>query len=144
MDRKSLLLLWVLIALSLPCGAAGGSVSLKNITGKLWRVIEITRVYDPQFQAHVILEAPDRQRVTVIFRGEIARTLVTYDVITLEPKHGTPLAIPEDEIGNFLTPTLVKLGRTRWWQEWAREQGREINKGFRQFFEPKRTGETDI
>ena len=33
-----------------------------RLSRKLWRVIDVTRQYVPQFQAHVILEAPDRER----------------------------------------------------------------------------------
>jgi hypothetical protein len=40
-----------------------------RLSRKLWRVIDMTRAYVPQFQAHVILEAPDRERLTLTFRG---------------------------------------------------------------------------
>jgi hypothetical protein len=30
-----------------------------RLSRKLWRVINITRAYAPQLQAHVVLEAPD-------------------------------------------------------------------------------------
>ena len=39
-----------------------------RLSRKLWRVIDMTREYVPQFQAHVILEAPDRERLTLTFR----------------------------------------------------------------------------
>jgi hypothetical protein len=133
-----------LLLLIMPAIATGRDITVKSMTGKLWRVIEITREYTPQFQAHVILEAPDRQRLTITLRDESARTLVHNDVITLEPKQGVPLVIPEEEIGELFTPTLVKLGRSRWWKEWVRQQGKEISKGWRQFLEQKKGDETEI
>ena len=66
-----------------------------RLSRKLWRVIDITRQYVPQFQAHVILEAPDRERLSLTFQDERAQTLVRSDVIALAPKPGIPSDIPE-------------------------------------------------
>ena len=57
-----------------------------RLSRKLWRVIDMTREYVPQFQAHVILEAPDRERLTLTFRDERAQTLVRSDVIVLDTR----------------------------------------------------------
>src|SRR4029434_4797595 len=66
-----------------------------RLSRKLWRVIDITREYVPQFQAYVILEAPDRERLPLTFRTERAQTLVRDDVITLTPQTAIPPDIPE-------------------------------------------------
>jgi hypothetical protein len=63
-----------------------------RLSRKLWRVIDITREYVPQSQVHVILEAPDRERLTLTFRTEQAHTLVRDDVITLSPHEFIPLS----------------------------------------------------
>jgi hypothetical protein len=52
-----------------------------RLADKLWRVIDITKQYQPQFQAHVTLQAPDGERLAVTFDGESARTLIHDDVI---------------------------------------------------------------
>jgi hypothetical protein len=52
--------------------------------------------------------------------------------------------IPDEKVGDFFIPVRVKLGKTRWWREWLREQGKEINKGWKQFLEPKKEGEIEI
>jgi hypothetical protein len=52
-----------------------------RIADKLWWVIDITKQYQPQFQAHVTLEAPDGERLALTLHGESARTLVHEDVI---------------------------------------------------------------
>ena len=57
-----------------------------RLSRKLWRVIDMTREYVPQFQAHVILEAPDRERLTLTFRDERAQTLVRSGVIVLDTR----------------------------------------------------------
>jgi hypothetical protein len=148
--KRTRLLPGLVLVLSLvyPWVAGAGSVDVnvevKNITGRLWRIIDMTRVYDPQFQVLVVLEAPDRKRLAVTFRDESARTFVVNDVITLEPKQGAPLVVPGGQIGEFFTPALVKLGRTLWFKEWLKHQGKEINREFRQLFEQKKQGEREI
>ena len=47
---------------------SGRHLEAIRLSRKLWRVIAITRTYIPQFQAHVILEAPDRERLPLTFR----------------------------------------------------------------------------
>jgi hypothetical protein len=59
-----------------------------HMTDKLWWIIDITKQFQPEFQAHVTLEAPDGERLALTLQGEHARTLVHDDVITLERKPG--------------------------------------------------------
>jgi hypothetical protein len=73
---------------------------------KLWWIIAITKQYQPQFQAHVTLEAPDGERLALTLHGESARTLGHDDVIALARKLGVPSAIPEQEMGADVIPRL--------------------------------------
>jgi hypothetical protein len=115
-----------------------------RLSRKLWRVIDITRKYVPQFQAHVVLEAPDRERLTLTFRDERAQTLVRSDVIALAPKTGIPPDIPETALGAYLIPTHVRVGKARWWKEWVKQEGKQIKQDWRLFLEQKREEETEI
>ena len=145
MQRRKFCLLAGLLCLAIPVLAQSERHrEVARLTRKLWRVIDITREYVPQFKAHVILEAPDSERLTLTFRDEIAQTLVRNDVIALEPKPGIPPDIPDEALGDFFIPTRVKLGKTRWWKEWIKQEGKEINKGWRLFLEQKRGEETEI
>ena len=114
-----------------------------RLSRKLWRVIDMTRAYVPQFRAHVILEAPDRERLTLTFRDERAQSLVRSDVIALAPKTSIPPDIPETVLGDYLIPTHVRLGKTRWWQEWVKQEGKQIKRDWRLFLE-KREEEIEI
>jgi hypothetical protein len=115
-----------------------------RLSRKLWRVIDITRTHVPQFQAHVVLEAPDRERLTLTFRDERAQTLVRSDVIALTPQTGIPPDIPETALGDYLIPTPVRLGKPRWWKEWVKQEGKQIKQDWRLFVEQKREEETEI
>jgi len=115
-----------------------------QLSRKLWRVIDITRAYVPQFQAHVILEAPDRERLTLTFRTERAHTLVRDDVIALSPQTIIPPDIPETALGDYLLPSPVRLGKTRWWQEWVKHEGKQIKRDWKLFLEQRRGGEIKI
>jgi hypothetical protein len=95
-----------------------------RLSRKLWRVIAMTRQYVPQLQAHVVLEAPDRERLTLTFRDARAQTLVRSDVIALAPKTGIPPDSPETALGDYLIPTPIRLGKTRWWKEWVKQEGK--------------------
>jgi hypothetical protein len=57
-----------------------------RLADKLWRIIDITKQYQPQFQAHVTLQAPDGERLALTLQGESARTLIHDDVIALDRK----------------------------------------------------------
>jgi hypothetical protein len=116
----------------------------ERLARKLWRIIDITREYIPQFQAHVILEAPDRERLILTFRDETAQTLVRSDVIALAPKTGLPPDIPDTALGDYLIPTPVRLGKARWWKEWVKQEGKEIKRDWRLFLEQKRGEEIKI
>jgi hypothetical protein len=101
-----------------------------RIAEKLWRVIDITKQYQP-FQVYVTLESPDGERVALTFAGESAKTLVRSDVIELEPKTGIPADIPEDAMGRWLIPHLPKWGKPRWWSKRAKHEGQEIRKAWK-------------
>src|SRR4029434_11197580 len=125
-----------LLALLLSVAPSAVSQSARHreavrLSRKLWRVIDITRAYVPQFQAQVILEAPDRERLTLTFRGERAQTLVRSDVIALAPKTGIPPDIPETALGDYLIPTHIGLGKTHWWKEWVKHEGKQIRSIYR-------------
>src|SRR6267143_2959342 len=81
-----------------------------QMTDKLWRIIDITKQYQPQFQAHVILEAPDGERLALTLPGESARTLVYDDVIALARTPGVQADIPEQALGEHFIPHLAKWG----------------------------------
>ena len=115
-----------------------------RLSRKLWRVIAMTRQYVPQLQAHVVLEAPDRERLTLTFRDERAHTLVRSDVIALAPKPGIPPDIPETALGDYLIPTQVRLGKARWWKEWVKQEGKQLKRDWRLFLEQQRAEETEI
>jgi hypothetical protein len=100
---------------------------------KLWWIIDITKEYQPQFQAHVTLEAPDGERLALTFPGESARTLVHDDVIALEHKPG-----------EYFIPHLATWGKPRWWSERAKHEGQEISKAWKLYRLQKRLRETAI
>ena len=138
--------LLAILLLVVPSAVAQSARHLEaeRLSRKLWRVIDITREYVPLFQAHVILEAPDRERVTLTFWDERAQTLVRSDVIALAPKTGIPPDIPESALGDYLIPTHVRLGKTRWWQEWVKQEGKQLKRDWRLFLEQQRAEETEI
>lgn len=115
-----------------------------RLSRKLWRVIAMTRQYVPQLQAHVVLEAPDRERLALTFRDACAHTLVRSDVIALAPKTGIPPDSPETALGDYLIPTPVRLGKTRWWKEWVKQEGKQLKQDWRLFVEQQRKEETEI
>ena len=115
-----------------------------RLSRKLWRVIDITREYASQFQAHVILEAPDRERLPLTFRTERAHTLVRDDVITLSPQNTIPPDIPDSALGDYLLPIPVRLGKTLWWKEWVKHEGKQLKRDWQLFLEQRRGGEIKI
>src|SRR5919199_1125727 len=94
---------------------SGRDLELDRIADKLWWIIDITKEYQPQFQVHVTLEAPDGERLALTLHGESARTLVHDDVIELERKPGVPSDIPEEAMGAYVIPHLATWGKPRWW-----------------------------
>jgi len=146
-DMKYLVVLLLALLLLVASPAVAQSerhLEAIRLARKLWRIIDITREYVPQFQAHVILEAPDRERLTLTFRTERAQTLVRDDVITLSPQGTIPPDIPETALGDYLFPTPVRLGKTRWWKEWVKHEGKQIKRDWQLFLEQRRGGETKI
>jgi hypothetical protein len=99
-----------------------------RMADKLWWIIDITKQYQPSFQAHVTMEAPDGERLALTFEGESARTLVHDDVIALERKSGVPSDVPEHTMGEYVIPRLATWGKPRWWSERAKHEGRAISK----------------
>ena len=99
-----------------------------RLADKLWRVIDITKQYQPQFQAHVTLQAPDGERLAVTFDGESARTLVHDDVIALERKPDVQVGILEQDLGVYFIPRLATWGKPRWLSERVKHEGHEISK----------------
>jgi hypothetical protein len=104
-----------------------------RLADKLWWILEITKEYQPHFQAHITLEAPDGERLALTFHGESARTLIQHDVIALERKMDLPPEIPEEALGAYVIPRRVKLGKTRWWRERAAHASQELRKGWTLF-----------
>jgi hypothetical protein len=102
-----------------------------RLADKLWRVIDITKQYQPQFQAHVTLEAPDGERLAVTFDGESARTLIHDDVIELDRKPDVHGDIPEHDMGPYFIPRLAKWGKPRWLSERVKHEGHEISKAWK-------------
>jgi hypothetical protein len=113
-----------------------------RIADKLWWIIDITKQYQPQFQAHVTLEAPDGERLALTLQGESARTLVYDDVIALERKPGVQADIPEQALGEYFIPHLAKWGKPRWWSERAKHEGQEISKTWKLYRLQKNGRET--
>lgn len=104
------------------------ALEANRIADTLWWIIDITKQYQPEFQAHVTLEAPDGERVALTFHGESARTLVHDDVIALDRKPGVQADIPEQAMGASFIPHLAKWGKPRWWSERAKHEGQAIRK----------------
>jgi hypothetical protein len=138
-------LLAILLFLATPAFAQSArDREAARLARKLWRVIAMTRQHIPQFQAQVILEAPDRERLTLTFRDERAQTLVRSDVIALAPKTGIPPDLPETALGDYLLPTPVRLGKARWWKEWVKQEGKQLKRDWRLFLEQKRAEKTEM
>ena len=108
-----------------------------RIADKLWRILDLTKQYQPQFQAHVTLEAPDGERLALSFPGERARTLVHDDVIELARNPGVASENAEQALGEDFIPTLAKWGKTRWWSERAKHEGQEISKTWKRYRQPQ-------
>ena len=115
-----------------------------KIADKLWWIIDITKQYQPQFQAHVTLEAPDGERLALTLQGENARTLVHDDVIALARKPGVQADIPEQAMGADVIPHLATWGKPRWWSERAKHEGQEISKTWKLYRLQNRGRETAL
>jgi hypothetical protein len=134
MKPRGFCLLALLLCLGTPLMAhADRTLEAKRLADKLWRILDLTKEYQPQFQAHVTLEAPDGERLALTFQRESARTLVHHDVIELERAREIHADIPDEALGAYFIPRRVKLGTTRWWCERAEHAGHEIRKGWKLF-----------
>ena len=64
MPLRWLFLLTVLLCLaSRTLAQSDRAREAARLADKLWRILDITKQYQPQFQAHVTLEAPDGERL---------------------------------------------------------------------------------
>ena len=115
-----------------------------RMADKLWWIIDITKQYQPSFQAHVTLEAPDGERLALTFAEESARALVHDDVIALERKSGIPSDIPEHAMGEYVIPRLATWGKPRWWSERAKHEGQAISKTWKLYRLQKSGRETAV
>src|SRR5262249_28176833 len=126
--RRFFLLAVVLCVATPALAQSERDLELDRIADKLWWIIDITKQYQPQFQVHVTLEAPDGERLALTFQGERARTLVHDDVIVLDRKPGVPADIVEHAMGDYFIPRLATWGKPRWWRERAKHEGQEISR----------------
>jgi hypothetical protein len=138
-------LLAVVLCVTTPALAQSArDLEADRIADKLWRILDITKQYQPQFQAHVTLEAPDGERLALTLQGESARTLIHDDVIALDRKPDVHADIPEHEMGAYFIPRLAKWGKPRWWRERVKHEGQEISRAWKLFLLQKRGLETEI
>lgn len=145
MKLRGFFLLVVVLCVATPAMAQPArDLQADRMADKLWWIIDITKQYQPQFQAHVTLEAPDGERLALSFPGESARTLVHDDVIALERKPGVPADLPELAMGAYIIPHLAKWGKPRWWSERAKHEGQEISKVWKLYRLQKRVRETAV
>ena len=142
--RGFFLLAVVLCAATQAMAQPASNFQADRLVDKLWWIIDITKEYQPQFQAHVTLEAPDGERLALTLHGESARILVHDDVIELAHKPGVPSDIPEQALGEYFIPHLAKWGKPRWWSERAKHEGQEISKTWKLYQLQKRGGETAL
>ena len=145
MQPHGFVLLAVLLCVATPALAQPArDLQADRPAAKLWWIIDITKEYQPQFRAHVTLEAPDGERLALTLQGERARTLVHDDVIALERKAGSQVEAPEQAIGAYFIPHLVKWGKPRWWSERAKHEGQEISKTWKLYRLQKKGRETAV
>src|SRR2546430_802167 len=145
MKQRWFFLLAIVLGVATPALAQSArDLEADRIIDKLWWIIDITKEYQPRFQAHVTLEAPDGERLALTLHGESARTLVHDDVIALDRKPGSQAEIPEQEMGAYVIPRLATWGKPRWWSERAKHEGQEISKTWKLYRLQKRLPETAL
>ena len=145
MQSRGVFLLAVVLCVATPAMAQPTRDRQANqMTDKLWWIIDITKQYQPQFQAYVTLEAPDGERLALTLHGENARTLVHDDVIELARTPGVQSDIPEHAMGADVIPHLAKWGKPRWWSERAKHEGQEISKTWKLYRLQKKGRETTV
>jgi hypothetical protein len=132
MHLRECILLAVVLGLATPALAqAARDLEADRLADKLWRVIDITKQYQPQFQVHVTLEAPDGEHLALTFDGASARTLIHEDVIVLDRKPDVHGDISEHDMGPSFIPRLAKWGKPRWLSERVKHEGHEIRKAWK-------------
>ena len=132
MPLRWLFLLTVLLCLaSRTLAQSDRAREAARLADKLWRILDITKQYQPQFQAHVTLEAPDGERLALTLQGESARTLIYDDVIALDHKPDVQVDISEHDMGASFIPRLAKWGKPRWVSERVKHEGHEISKAWK-------------
>jgi hypothetical protein len=129
--RGFVLLALLLCVTTSPPAQSDRDLEADRLADKLWRILDITKDYQPQFQAHVTLEAPDGERLALTFDGESARTLIHDDVIELDRKPDVHGDIPEQDMGSYFLPRLAKWGKPRWLSERVKHEGHEISKAWK-------------
>ena len=145
MKQRGFFLLALVLCVTTPALAQSArDLEADRLADKLWRILDITKQYQPQFQAYVTLEAPDGERVALTFQGESARTLVHDDVITLVRKSDIPADLPEHAMGGYFIPSFTKWGKPRWWSERVKHEGQEISKAWKLYLLQKRFREPAI
>jgi hypothetical protein len=101
------------------------------------------RLYSPQALSRRKLWRNSRFHYLYGYLCTYPHTLVRSDVIALAPKTSIPPDIPETALEDYLIPTHVRLGKTRWWKEWVKQEGKQIKRDWRLFLEQKRAEETE-
>ena len=145
MKQRGFFLLALVLCVTTPALAQSArDLEADRLADKLWRILDITKQYQPQFQAHVTLEAPDGERLALTWQGESARTLVHDDVITLARKSDMPADLPEHAMGGYFIPSFAKWGKPRWWSERVKHEGQEISKAWKLYLLQKRFREPAI
>ena len=145
MKQRGFFLLALVLCVTTPALAQSvRDLEADRLADKLWRILDITKQYQPQFQAYVTLEAPDGARVALTFQGESARTLVHDDVITLARKSDIPADLPEHAMGGYFIPSFAKWGKPRWWSERVKHEGQELSKAWKLYLLQKRFREPAI
>ena len=115
-----------------------------RLADKLWWIIDISKEYQPPFQAHVTLEAPDGERLALTLQGEGARTLIHDDVIALDRKPDVHGDIPAQDMGSYFIPRLAKWGKPRWLSERLKHEGHEISKAWKLYLLQKSIREPEL
>jgi hypothetical protein len=134
MHLRGCLLFAIVLCLATPALAQSArDLEADRLADKLWRILDITKQYQPQFQAHVTLQAPDGERLALTFDGANARTLVHEDVIVLDRKPDVSAASPEQDMGASFLPRLAPWGTPRWWRARVQHEGHEISKAWKLF-----------
>jgi hypothetical protein len=131
LSRWVFLLALLLSVTTAPVAQSDRDLEADRLAAKLWRVIDLTKQYQPQFQAHVTLEAPDGERLAVTLQGESARTLIYDDVLALDRKPDVHGDSSEHDMGAYFIPRLAKWGMPRWLSERVKHEGHEISKAWK-------------